>query len=61
MQGELMTSAEVAEYFKVNVSTVCRWRLDGVGPAYVRIGSVYRYPRSLLTQWVVDQVRREAS
>ena len=41
----LMTTDEVAEYFRVNASTVRRWRLDGVGPRFVKIGRVYSYPR----------------
>ncbi len=59
---ELMTTDEVAEYFRVNTSTVRRWRLDGVGPRFVKIGSVYRYPRELLNLWVSARVaEREAS
>ncbi len=53
---ELMTTEEVAEYFRVNPSTVRRWRLDGVGPRFVKIGSVYRYPRELLNLWVSARV-----
>ncbi len=59
---ELMTTDEVAEYFRVNASTVRRWRLDGVGPRFVKIGSVYRYPRGLLDLWVSARVNKsEAS
>jgi len=41
---ELMTTEEVAEHFRVNPSTVRRWRLDGVGPRFVKNGSVYSVP-----------------
>lgn len=59
---ELMTTDEVAEYFRVNASTVRRWRLDGVGPRFVKIGSVYRYPRQLLDLWASARVNKsEAS
>ena len=51
-QQELMTTEEVAEHFRVNASTVRRWRLDGVGPRFVKIGSVYRYPRASLAEWI---------
>jgi excisionase family DNA binding protein len=50
--SDLLTTEEVAERFRVNASTVRRWRLDGVGPRHVRIGSVYRYPRALLDEWI---------
>ena len=53
---ELMTTDEVAEHFRVNPSTVRRWRLDGVGPRFVKIGSVYRYPRELLSEWIAARV-----
>jgi hypothetical protein len=43
-QHELMTTEEVAHHFRVDPSTVRRWRLDGVGPRFVKIGHVYRYP-----------------
>lgn len=52
---ELMTTEEVAEHFRVNPSTVRRWRLDGVGPRFVKIGSVYRYPRASLFEWITKR------
>ncbi|HYN29285.1 MAG TPA: helix-turn-helix domain-containing protein [Dermatophilaceae bacterium] len=55
-EPELMTTDEVAAHFRVNPSTIRRWRLDGVGPRYVKVGSVYRYPRSLLSEWITAQV-----
>ena len=58
---ELMTTEEVAEHFRVNPSTVRRWRLDDVGPSFVKIGSVYRYPRALIETWVSDQVNERAA
>ncbi len=53
---ELMTTDEVAEHFRVNASTVRRWRLDGVGPRFVKIGSVYRYPRASLSEWIAQRI-----
>ena len=53
---ELMTTEEVAEHFRVNASTVRRWRLDGVGPRFVKIGSVYRYPRASLSEWIAQRI-----
>jgi hypothetical protein len=50
---DLMTTAEVAGYFRVDSSTVRRWRLDGLGPRFVKIGSVYRYPRPALVVCLV--------
>jgi hypothetical protein len=38
---------------------VCRWRLDGVGPSFVRVGSVYRYPADLLDEWIATHLRQD--
>lgn len=60
--SELLTTAEVAAMFRVNPSTVRRWRLDGVGPGYVKVGTVYRYPRAAIDTWVGSCTRHaEAS
>jgi excisionase family DNA binding protein len=53
---DLMTTAEVASYFRVDSSTVRRWRLDGLGPEFVKIGSVYRYPRLALDEWIAQRI-----
>jgi hypothetical protein len=43
---QLLTTEELAKRMRVNPSTVRRWRLDDVGPPYLRVGTVYRYPAS---------------
>ncbi len=53
---DLMTTAEVAGYFRVDSSTVRRWRLDGLGPRFIKIGSVYRYPRPALDEWIARRI-----
>lgn len=57
----LLTTEEVADHFRVNPSTVRRWRLDGVGPRYIKVGSVYRYPEAALAEWLTAQLGEEAS
>jgi hypothetical protein len=59
--SDLLTTEEVAARFRVNPSTVRRWRLDGVGPRHVRIGSVYRYPLALLNEFVRESVAESLS
>lgn len=56
----LLTTDEVAQHFRVNPSTVRRWRLDGVGPCYVKVGSVYRYPQAALADWLHTNLTEEA-
>jgi hypothetical protein len=32
-------------------------RLDDVGPPYLRVGTVYRYPISAVEAWIAESVR----
>lgn len=48
----LLFTHEAARRLRVHPATVRRWRLDGVGPPYLRIGSVYRYPAEELEAWI---------
>jgi excisionase family DNA binding protein len=50
--GELLTTEEVARLLRVHPATMRRWRLDGVGPRYLKVGSVYRYPARDLERWI---------
>jgi hypothetical protein len=40
----------------VNPSTVRQWRLDDVGPRYLRVGG-NRYPAGDLEEWISESVR----
>jgi len=57
MMDQLLTTQELATRLRVNPSTIRRWRLDDVGPPYLRIGTVYRYPVSALETWMAESVR----
>ena len=54
---QLLTTEELAKRMRVNPSTVRRWRLDDVGPQYLRVGTVYRYPISAVEAWIAESVR----
>ena len=54
---QLLTTEELATRLCVNPSTIRRWRLDDVGPPYLRVGTVYRYPVSALDAWIAENVR----
>jgi excisionase family DNA binding protein len=53
----LLTTGEVATRLRVNPSTVRRWRLDDVGPRYLRVGGIYRYRAGDLEEWICESVR----
>jgi excisionase family DNA binding protein len=50
--GHLLTPAEVADRLRISQDTLRRWRLDGVGPHHVKVGSLYRYPADELEHWI---------
>lgn len=53
MADELLTQREVAEMLKVAVRTLERWRQDGSGPPFVRVGPrAIRYRRTAVEQWL---------
>lgn len=45
----------------VRVATMRAWRLNGRGPAFVRVGRCVRYRPSVLGQFVSDGERRSTS
>jgi hypothetical protein len=38
MNDELLTTAEVAKVLRISASSVAKWRYNGGGPAYLRVG-----------------------
>lgn len=52
----MLTTAEVADRMRVNTSTVRRWRLDDIGPRFIRIGTIYRYPLGELEELARERV-----
>ena len=54
---QMLTTDEVAERLRVNPCTIRRWRLDDVGPRFVKVGHIYRYPTDELEAWIGESVR----
>ncbi len=50
----LLTENEVAEFLGKTVVTLGRWRREGYGPAYVRVGRSPRYTREALSIFMVE-------
>ena len=48
----LLNEMEVAEYLKMSVASVCRWRLFRTGPKFVKIGASVRYRRGDVETWL---------
>jgi predicted DNA-binding transcriptional regulator AlpA len=49
---EMMNEHEVADFLKMSVGSIRRWRLFRTGPKFVKIGSAVRYRREDLEVWL---------
>ena len=53
---EVMTPQEAADFLRVKVDTLMRWRKDGVGPKYSQPNwRIVRYTREDLLAWLKEQ------
>jgi excisionase family DNA binding protein len=48
----LWTPAETADYLQVTDSTLRRWRREGIGPAWLKLGRTVRYRPSDVRAWL---------
>jgi len=54
--GEFLTDAQLCEWLQVEDRTTFRWRRDGTGPPFLRLGSrQIRYRRSDVERWLTER------
>lgn len=53
---DLLTTADVAQRLDVHEVTVRKWRCDGTGPPYTRLGGCVRYLRRDVEAWIEENV-----
>ncbi|WP_238220766.1 helix-turn-helix domain-containing protein [Tsukamurella pulmonis] len=51
-QPAWLTPAEAAEVLSVPAATLAQWRYRGQGPVYSKVGSIVRYRRDALDNWL---------
>lgn len=51
----LWTQRQTAEYLGKVERTLERWRRDGVGPRYLRVGRTIRYRRADVDAWLAGR------
>ena len=56
-----LTQSEAAEFLRVSVRSLERWRLEGIGPPYRRFGRRVVYERDDLLTWADTKVRLSTS
>jgi predicted site-specific integrase-resolvase len=57
---EMLSAEQAAHYLQVASQTLARWRAEGVGPAFIKVGGLVRYEVSDLNAFL-DSRRRNAS
>lgn len=57
----LITSIKAAELLCISEKTLRKWRWEGKGPKFVKIGSRVTYRVHDLQEWIKDQIRTSTS
>lgn len=57
----LMTTDEAATFLRIAASTLCKLRLTGNGPVFMKLGRRVLYAEADLKQWALDRRRRSTS
>jgi excisionase family DNA binding protein len=47
-----LTPAEVAKRLRIHPATLAQWRKNDEGPAYVRVGSEFRYSEEAILTYI---------
>ena len=56
--AKFLTTRELADLLHVSLYGLLRWRRDGDGPPFIRIGkNSIRYPRKALEVWLMSSAR----
>jgi hypothetical protein len=50
----LLTPAEAAERLRLRPQTLARWRVEGFGPVFVKLGGRVAYPARELAGWITS-------
>lgn len=53
----MLSTGVAADYLGVSTNTLARWRMDGVGPKYVKAGRYVRYPAHCLIDWFKENLQ----
>lgn len=52
---------EVAARLRISVGTLANWRVQGVGPKFIKTGSKVLYPLVHLEAWELAQLRQNTA
>lgn len=56
-----LTTEETADRLRLKTTTLERWRVDGNGPVFLKLGRRVVYPLAQLDEWVAAKIRHSTS
>ena len=57
----LLPAPEAATRLGVRTQTLARWRVEGRGPRFIKVGRAVRYRESDLERWIEERLRESTS
>jgi predicted DNA-binding transcriptional regulator AlpA len=52
---KMLTERELADWLKISVPTLRRWRMEGIGPEFIKCGpSLVRYQLAAVQRWLAE-------
>jgi excisionase family DNA binding protein len=60
-QTPLLLQWQLSDLLNVSTRTLERWRVEGVGPIYVKVGRRVLYRREDVETWLTERVRHSTS
>jgi hypothetical protein len=60
-QSELLNTEQAAERLRVSPRTLEKWRVEGAGPCFLKIGRLCYYTEDHLDAWKLTRLRRSTS
>jgi len=57
MSSDLLNEIEVSKILGLSISTLRKWRMDKVGPKFIKIGRLVRYPSSKITEFIEEKLK----
>ena len=55
MHNNLLTPKQLAELFAVNENTIAKWRVQGIGPKFIKIQRNVRYAANDVDHWTNER------
>ena len=57
----MLTTQEASEYLRISHKTLERWRWEGTGPCFIKLGGAVRYRLQDLDDYVEGEIRSSTS